>query len=87
MDIIKLSRSSSLLMESKSQTIILLENDEILNKKITNPDTGRKVKVSSALGYKDSNPNFYNKVKNWLQKKSKYQKNKYKYRNKFKFIR
>lgn len=65
MQIIKLNNKNSLLIEASNYYFI--END-MLDKKIKNPETGREIKVSTALGYKDENPSLYNKVKNWLKK-------------------
>lgn len=67
MHIIKLNNSSSLLIENKTSHYFFLEND-ILDKKIKNPETGRNIKISTALGYEDENPSLYNKVKNFLKK-------------------
>lgn len=66
MQIIKLNNKNSILIESSNYYFI--ENN-ILDKKIKNHETGREIKVSTALGYKDENPSLYNKVKSWLKSK------------------
>lgn len=54
-------------MSLKSKIILSL-NEDSGDKKITNPETGRKIKISTALTYKDENPSLYQKVKNLLAK-------------------
>ena len=54
-------------MSLKSKIILSL-NEDSGDKKITNPETGRKIKISTALTYKDENPTLYQKVKKLLAK-------------------